>query len=88
MAENSQQHGGVNSWFSKFGVALITMLVGGLIAWGTTLAKVDNHDKRIEQLEQDRRSAGAETIKVSERLARIEAQLQFIVEQIRQREGR
>lgn len=76
--------GGLNGWLSKWGATIITGFVVGLVAWGALTKEVASHSERLKQLEADYRRDRETAGQVTERLARIEAHLQFISEQIRQ----
>lgn len=76
----------LNGWVSKWGWGIITSFVLGAIAWGATQAEMKQHERRIEQLENDQRQALTANGQLSERLARIEANLQFVVEEMRRQQ--
>lgn len=80
--------GGALNWLAGKAIGVIlTGFVVGLIAWGATQAMVQDHARRIDQIERDQRTSTAADLQVAERLARIEANLQFIVEDLRRQQA-
>jgi hypothetical protein len=80
--------GGPLNWLA--GKAIGVILSGfaiGLITWGATQAIILDHSRRIVELETDKRRASAADVTNAERLARIEANLQFIVEEVRRQQA-
>lgn len=76
---------GSNGWF-KMPTFIIGGLIAGLIAWGAVQAQVAQHEKAIERLETARQVNIQQDTLVAERLARIEANLQFVVEELRRQQ--
>ncbi|WP_341893747.1 hypothetical protein [Ferrovibrio terrae] len=85
MADASHQNGR-GPWFEKLLPHIITASLVGAITWGSTQADIKHQDAQINDLKRELNESRKSDTMVAERLARIEANLQFVVEETRRQQ--
>lgn len=70
--------------WATIGIAVLTGIFGGGVVWGALRQQIKDHDKRLDQVEEDIHELQRDVVPA---LARLEGKMDIIVHQVIQEEN-